>query len=426
MQPSIIIFTNTYPYETGETFLDMELPSLLALKRPIVFVPLYGDGIARTTPVTHEAPITIAPPLLPFPPNNRCKLLFYGLFNCAPVFFGVKEFFVQKHWRSRYRVWRLATSWLLVRAMLSNNRRLFDRLVKDFLPTDPLTLYFYWGDKSVGLLPFLSKKFQKQYRSAPLPKTVVRFHGSDLYEKMRGFHPFRRRIFPLIDAACPVSQYGADHLLARYGAITPPISVARLGTHDYGLGPEPLPETPFHIVTCARIVSLKRLHLIWKALRFLYIKKLLPVPVQWTIIGEGPLRQELEASVKTASLSESLCVHFTGLLPHCSIIDFYRTTPVDLFILTSESEGVPVSIMEAFSFGIPAIATAVGGIPEIVTNGTGYLLPPNPSPKEVAKQLLQFIQLPQEQRNAMRQAARTAWKSEWNAEINFPTFCALL
>ena len=423
MQPSIIIFTNTFPYENGETFLETELPYLLALHRPVELVPLYGRGVARPFSFSPETPVTITPPLLPFSPNNRHKLLFYGLFNCAPLFFGVRELFAQKMWRSHRSMWRLATSWLLIRTALYNNKWLFNRLLNDEHPTQT-TLYFYWGDKSALLLPFLRKKCKKKNR--PFPKTIVRFHGSDLYEEANGIHPFRNLLFPAIDLACPVSQYGSDYLKRHYGALSPPTLVARLGTDDHGLGPNPASDASFHIVTCARLVPLKRLHLIGQALWLLHNKKCLPVPVQWTLIGDGPVRQELEASLHAAALLETLSVHFTGHLPHHSIIDFYRTNPVDLFMLTSESEGVPVSMMEALSFGIPAIATAVGGVPEIITNGAGYLLPPNPTPHEVAQQLLDFMRLSHDQRNTMRQVARAAWEAGWSAEVNFKQFCALV
>jgi len=105
---------------------------------------------------------------------------------------------------------------------------------------------------------------------------------------------------------------------------------------------------------------------------------------------------------------------------------FYRETPIDLFILTSESEGVPVSIMEALSFGIPAMATAVGGVPELISNHTGYLLTPNPTSEEIAEKLLDFLNLSHLQRTIKRQAARTAWETGWSAKVNFTKWAKFL
>ena len=65
--------------------------------------------------------------------------------------------------------------------------------------------------------------------------------------------------------------------------------------------------------------------------------------------------------------------------------------PVDLFLNVSEYEGVPVSVMEAQSFGIPVIATAVGGTPEIVNEENGFLLPENPSQDEIASAIYDVV-----------------------------------
>jgi len=299
MKP-MVIFTNTYPYGTGETFFETELPFLLNIKQSVLIVPLFAEGVARPLPFAPEASIAIAPPLLPFSPKNRQKLLFYGLCNCAPFFFALRDFFTQKIWQSRIKIWQSGTSFLLMRAIWAKNRRFF-RQQEDAL------FYFYWADKTALILPFLSRR----------GKTVVRFHGSDLYEEAKGFLPFRNRLFPAIDLACPVSQHGADYLNQRYGALAPPISIARLGSADYGWGPEPVSGAPFHIVSCANLIPLKRLHLILDALRLLHQGPCMPQPVCWTLIGGGPLRYSLEKAVQEANLTEFLTIRFCGPLPPC-------------------------------------------------------------------------------------------------------------
>ena len=73
------------------------------------------------------------------------------------------------------------------------------------------------------------------------------------------------------------------------------------------------------------------------------------------------------------------------------IIDFYAKTPLDLFINVSESEGIPVSIMEAMSFGIPAIATNVGGTNEIVNQKNGYLIDSESTSEEISNYINNFL-----------------------------------
>jgi glycosyltransferase involved in cell wall biosynthesis len=71
---------------------------------------------------------------------------------------------------------------------------------------------------------------------------------------------------------------------------------------------------------------------------------------------------------------------------------------MDLFVLSTHREGFPLSILEAMAMGKPVVATSVGGIPEIVTNGvTGYLHQHGNS-QELADALLRLIENPEDAR----------------------------
>lgn len=101
-------------------------------------------------------------------------------------------------------------------------------------------------------------------------------------------------------------------------------------------------------------------------------------------VGQGPLADEIEALHRRLQLGER--VRLLG----------YRTDVADLlaaadvFILGSAYEGLPVSIMEAMAQGLPVVATAVGGVPEAVTDGeTGRLVPPR-DPRALAQALTQL------------------------------------
>ena len=125
---------------------------------------------------------------------------------------------------------------------------------------------------------------------------------------------------------------------------------------------------------------------------------------------------------------ENIQVHFAGSLPNSKVLEFYESNPVDLFINVSSSEGIPVSIMEAASRGIPVIATNVGGTSEIVneTIGSGFLLPENVTPSDIAERLNTFYNLPQKAKEEMRDAAFHAWENDFNAEKNYREFCRYL
>jgi glycosyltransferase involved in cell wall biosynthesis len=90
------------------------------------------------------------------------------------------------------------------------------------------------------------------------------------------------------------------------------------------------------------------------------------------LVGEGPERPDLEALAREMRVADA--VAFAGQRSRPE--PFYRLMTV--FTLTSRSEGMPVSLLEAWAAGVPAVCTAVGGVPEMIADGrTGFLVPPD-------------------------------------------------
>jgi len=104
-------------------------------------------------------------------------------------------------------------------------------------------------------------------------------------------------------------------------------------------------------------------------------------------------------------------------------MDIYRNNPVDLFVHTSKSEGLPFVIMEALSCGLPVIATDAGGVGELVDSQVGKLLPVDISPDELAEQLWKLLECPGylEQKKS---SAVQRWESTVNAETNYAQFAS--
>src|SRR5207248_3956165 len=88
-------------------------------------------------------------------------------------------------------------------------------------------------------------------------------------------------------------------------------------------------------------------------------------------IGDGELRSSLEGDIRRARLEEH--VHLLGVQSSSEIREYL--TRARAFVLPSFAEGLPVVIMEALALARPVIATAVAGIPELVDNGCGWLIP---------------------------------------------------
>jgi glycosyltransferase involved in cell wall biosynthesis len=93
------------------------------------------------------------------------------------------------------------------------------------------------------------------------------------------------------------------------------------------------------------------------------------VPVRFVTAGQGQLRDEITALVQQSGLGD----RFTMLGYRDDTTRLIAAA--DLFVLGSHHEGLPVTVMEALTLGVPVVATKVGGLPEVVSNDAGILVP---------------------------------------------------
>jgi glycosyltransferase involved in cell wall biosynthesis len=127
-------------------------------------------------------------------------------------------------------------------------------------------------------------------------------------------------------------------------------------------------------------------------------------------VGDGPLRQEVTRLIERRKLSRQFLLlgerqDVAALLPG-----------FDAFALASYYEGVPCSVVEAMTCGIPVVATAVNSVPEVVIPGrTGLLVPPG-APALLAKALAYLLDHPAEG-SRMALAARANLGDRFNPEI---------
>ena len=171
------------------------------------------------------------------------------------------------------------------------------------------------------------------------------------------------------------------------------------------------------IVTCSACVMLKRVDLMLAC----FAKGLIAPDVRWVHIGDGSefARQSGIAQKINEKLGREAIV-FAGRLNNLDVLEKYRTEHFDLFINMSTVEGLPVSVMEALSFGIPVLATDVGGTHEIVDETCGGLLPAKLDPELLAGAIADFFSKPEETVREMRENARRRWKERFDAAENVP------
>lgn len=128
------------------------------------------------------------------------------------------------------------------------------------------------------------------------------------------------------------------------------------------------------------------------------------------IVGQGPLSTELRE--KASELGLSQCTVFTGFRK--DVHEILRG--FDVFVLPSVAEGLSIALLEAMASKLPVIASRVGGIPEVIDNSCGLLVPARES-GSLAKAMEQMVHLDPAGRTRMGEAARKRIEKYFTAEI---------
>lgn len=230
----------------------------------------------------------------------------------------------------------------------------------------PKTVYAYWGH-----IPALAIPMSNRHGAG----TCVRYHAGDLYvhrPEVGGFFPWREEL----KQATALNAFISNHASAYFensvrGLHLGRTRVFRLGTRDYG-PPRRRHQTtsmsPITIVSASWIMPIKRVELIAKLAGELALR----LPTIWHHFGSGSSDVLDETIADARNSSAQVILH--GQVKVERLQRFYRDTDVTIFVNLSRSEGIPVSIMEALNAGIPVVATAVGGTPEVVIEGRSGLL----------------------------------------------------
>lgn len=157
------------------------------------------------------------------------------------------------------------------------------------------------------------------------------------------------------------------------------------------------------VSTFARLYVTKGLKYLLDAIA--QIKKQHP-DAQFSVYGEGPLREELLSYASQLGLDGTKI--FVGVFTSRDELSAIMAN-TDIYVMSSILEGLPVSIIEAMSYGLPIVATPVGGIPEAIQDGANGLLCEPGDAECLAKKITCLIEDP-ELRNKLGVAARNSYE----------------
>ena len=264
--------------------------------------------------------------------------------------------------------------------------------------------YSYWVDYYTYSGIILKKYFDL--------KVLTRGHSWDIYEFRSNINylPIRKFIYESCDKVYPISNHAKRHITQKY-SLKSNLNVKRLGVIKNNFNLKYENNIDLNILTCSYFSSVKRLHLVPQSLCLLK-----SFSIKWYHIG--PENGAEYSKVKNITQNEFSNI---GNLSY-EFLDFYNNNTIDLFMNVSSFEGVSLAIMEAMSFGIPVIATNVGGTSEIVNGKNGYLINPNPNPSQIAKKLYDYYSLSNKNKLEKKKAAFETWDNKYNAEKNYTEF----
>ena len=255
---------------------------------------------------------------------------------------------------------------------------------------------------------------------AALAGVPVRIHGEhgrdmgDLDGRSRKGQWLRRMFRPFVHQYIALSKDLERYLVERIGVPQSKVAQLRNGVdtelfHPAAHAREPLPvegfapPEAFVIGTVGRMQAVK--DQLTLAHAFVLLLQLVPQAAQrlrLVMVGDGPLRAQVSEILDRAGASR--LAWLTG--ERDDVPQIMRG--LDLFVLPSLAEGISNTILEAMASGLPVLATAVGGNPELVDEGRTGALIPAADPQAMAQAMLRYCVDPAECRRQGREARRTA------------------
>lgn len=413
MSACLIMLTNTYPFNGGEYFIENEIDIVSRYFDKIMIFALDAD---KNAPLTRSIPSNVSAVITGKYSRKRERAgdLIGAVLGMS--FFGKKDGETdigKKLFREYFR---------------KRSERQFKQVLENISAEelkeyDEVIIYSYWLFVPASVAVKLKEHLIKM--GVKVKKAVSRAHGYDLYEERNSlkYLPEREYLLKNLDAVFTCSRDGERYLKEKYPPFAEKIYYSPLGTKDHGAVSHNKTDK-FTIVTCSSLNPVKRVWRVADALSLYSGEK----EIKWIHIGgSGKKLQKLKNYTENKLSGKNAAFEFKGQMTNDKVNDFYLSNPPDLFLNVSESEGVPVSIMEAASFGIPVLAADCGGTGEVVENSvTGKLIPKDFSDSELISEIKNFMFLKENDIKRMSEAGRSMWAEKYNAEKNYSDFASKL
>ena len=407
MKLNLVLLTSNFPYGSDDEFLTEEIEVLSKH-----FEQIFIMSFSKEKDVKRKLPDNVKYVNARYSGKSSAQYMKVALSMISITTIGEVIFAKRELKVGRFKE-------VISKILIYNRKRFyFERVIKNYQEFHTNTVYYsFWLS---GLAYSLLELKKQRYAGA----IVSRAHGGDLYLE-RGYLPFRREIVEGMDVIHSASEKGREYLLKticpHVNCDKQKIRVSYLGfTKAYNLmNPSMIEEKVLRIISCSNIINVKRLDIIVDALHITD-----EIDVQWTHIGSGALEGKIKRYAES-KLGEKKNIDFLfkGRMKNADIQKLYTEEHFDLFVNVSDSEGLPVSIMEAMAYGIPALARNIGGNNEIIKNDeNGFLVSGINIPEQVAKKMNQYFEMGCIERKYLSQKAYQCYKEKFYGPKNYEKF----
>ena len=253
-------------------------------------------------------------------------------------------------------------------------------------------------------------------------KVITTLHGTDitLVGQEASFYGITRFSIEQSDGVTAVSGYLRDETVRAFGCVSCDIRVIPnfINLDEYRPAEHPecgkvAPEGHKVIMHTSNFREVKRVKDVIRV--FARIRHAMPASL--LMVGDGPEREECEQEARALEVAGD--VRFLGRLD--SVASLLQAA--DLFILPSQTESFGLAALEAMACGVPVVATRVGGIPEVVTDGVSGILEPVGSVEAMGRRAVELLR-DRARWQAMREAAIQRAR-EYSVDRGIPQYEAL-
>lgn len=361
--------------------------------KKIIFIPINTKGKSRIISKNSE--------ILKI--HSRVKFPKYMYLGIIPKFFNA--YFLEKKFRKFKFSGKIITYYKLFYNAYMYSKYIIKWLKKENIKANEIVFYSYWFYHWVTVMSIIKNTFKNS-------KFISRAHLTDTYDYL-SFNFWGGFKVSSLDKIITISNHAKNYFIDNYKIRNGLLSTVRLGVKS------PIKLNPLNkkkqliFVSCSSIRKEKRLDFIVKVLNEINLD------VKWIHFGEGEMRDEIEQLVTQLPLN--IEVEFKGFVINEKILNFYESNPIDLFLNLSSQEGIPVSLMEAISYGIPVVAIDVFGNPELVNKTTGLLFKLEDSAKTISQKIKLFLNSKIERKKII-----DFQKKFYSAELNYSEFEQIL